>query len=390
MQTLESICRQRIARLCAAVLAISVLPVSAKATTFTMLASHLSHELEISAVQGATAIGTTRDRGLTGSGTVFAITPAGRLVLLHSFVGPTEGSSPNDVLAVDSVGNIYGTTNMGGKFHGGTVFELTNRRVLKVLHSFDAAAGDGSNPHHGLVLGPLGELFGAASAGAIATNGSIFEVSSSGVYHNRYYFKSLADGHCPFSGVAVDKQGFIFGTVVGNGFGGDPNGAIWKLSPTNRLTPLYIFKDGADGEYPDQSPIIDAAGNLYGTIITRNGTEYAGAIWKVDTAGKFSLIHRFTGMADGFGPNGPLLANIDGNLYGTTSSGGNLPGKPGDGYGTVFRITPSGQFTVIHTFTGKDGSNPSGTLAHDSKGAIYGATTGNSGSIGGTVFKITP
>jgi uncharacterized repeat protein (TIGR03803 family) len=186
--------------------------------------------------------------------------------------------------------------------------------------------------------------------------------------------------------VAVDAKGFVYGTVVGNGFGGDPNGAVWKLSFTNQLTPLYIFKDGADGEYPDQSPIVDQAGNLYGTIITKNGSQYAGAVWKIDTAGKFSLIHRFTGMADGFGPNGPLMMNVDGNLYGTTASGGSAAGK--QGYGTVFRITPSGQFAVIHTFTGPDGSNPTGTLAHDRYGAIYGATTGNSGNIGGTVFKI--
>jgi uncharacterized repeat protein (TIGR03803 family) len=391
MQNLERTWRRRSRRICGAMLAASALPaLSAQAATFQMLASHLSHQLEISAVRGTTAIGSTRDRGLTHSGTLFAVTSTGRVVLLHSFVAPTEGSSPNDVLAVDSLGNIYGTTNLGGKFNGGTIFQLTKQRVLKVLHSFDAGSGDGSNPHQGVVLGPMGALFGAASAGAIDTNGSIFEVSSSGVYQNRYYFKSRGDGHCPFSGVAVDGKGFVFGTVVGNGFGGDPNGAVWKLSPTNKLTPLYIFKDGADGEYPDQSPIIDGAGNLYGTIITKNGAEYAGAVWKIDTAGRFSLLHRFTGMADGFGPNGPLMMNVDGNLYGTTSSGGNLPGKPGAGLGTVFRITPTGEFTVVHTFTGKDGSNPSGTLAHDSKGAIYGATTGNSGNIGGTIFKIAP
>ena len=66
--------------------------------------------------------------------------------------------------------------------------------------------------------------------------------------------------------------------VVGNGFGGDPNGAVWKLSPHNKLTPLYKFKDGDDGEYPNQAPIVDGAGNVYGTILTMKGTNYAGAI----------------------------------------------------------------------------------------------------------------
>jgi uncharacterized repeat protein (TIGR03803 family) len=174
--------------------------------------------------------------------------------------------------------------------------------------------------------------------------------------------------------------------VIGNGFGGDPNGAVFKLAPSNKLTPLYKFKDGADGEYPDQSPIVDSAGNVYGTIIKMNGSAYAGAVWKIDTLNKFSLLYKCTGKADGFGPNGPPMMNTDGNLYGTTGSGGGMLAKPG--YGTLFRITPAGVFSVIHTFTGPDGSNPTGTLAHDSTDEIYGATSGNSGSIGGTVYRV--
>jgi len=238
------------------------------------------------------------------------------------------------------------------------------------------------------VRSSAGSLYGAAAGGAIDTNGSVFEINAAGNYITRYRFRSGGDGHCPFSSVAVDDKGFVYGTVVGAGFGGDPNGAVWKLSMQGKLTPLYLFKDGDDGQYPDQSPIIDPAGNLYGTIITKNGGQYAGAVWKIDTAGQFSIVHQFAGKADGFGPNGPLMMNTDGNLYGTTASGGGTDANPG--YGTLFRITPAGQFRVIHTFTGPDGSNPTGTLAHDATGAIYGATSGNNGSIGGTVYKLKP
>jgi uncharacterized repeat protein (TIGR03803 family) len=360
----------------------------AYAATFTLLASGLGSSLEVSAVAGTTAYGTTQDGGTASGGTLFSVTSAKKVTILHSFVRATEGSVPNDMLVVDPSGNIYGTTQQGGKFNGGTIYEFTTGHVLKVVHAFDAAAGDGSTPLQGLVRNGTGALYGAAAGGAISTNGSVFEVQTSGVYATRYKFKSAGDGHCPYSSVAVDNQGNVYGTVVGGGFGGDPNGAVWKLSPQNKLTPLYLFKDGADGEYPDQSPIVDTAGNLYGTIITKNDGQYAGAVWKIDTAGKFSLLHKFTGTADGFGPNGPLLMNTDGNLYGTTASGGGTVAKPG--YGTLFRLTPAGAFTVIHTFTGPDGSNPTGTLAHDSTGAIYGATTGNSGSIGGTVYKVKP
>jgi uncharacterized repeat protein (TIGR03803 family) len=356
--------------------------------TFKTLASGLPNSLEISAVVGTTAYGTTLYGGAKGAGTLFSVTSAGRAVTLHRFAAATEGSQPNDMLAVDPQGNVYGTTQAGGKFGGGTVYQFTTAHKLKVLHAFDADTGDGSGPLQGLVRGTNGALYGAAAGGAINTNGSVFEIDPKGFYITRYRFKSGGDGHCPFSSVAVDSNGNLFGTVVGNGFGGDPNGAVWKLSPANKLTPLYRFRDGTDGEYPDQSPIVDKAGNVYGTIIKKNGVVYAGAVWKIDTSGKFSIIHQFAGKADGFGPNGPLMINTDGNLYGTTQSGGGTAARPG--YGTLFRITPAGRFTVIHTFTGADGSNPTGTLAHDAAGAIYGATTGDSGGTGGTVYKIRP
>jgi uncharacterized repeat protein (TIGR03803 family) len=370
------------ARLCAIAFGTGLLAAAPSyAATFTTLASGLGTSLEISAVVGTTAYGTTLFGG-NGAGTLFAVTSRGKVVLLHNFAATTEGSQPNDMLAVDPQGNVYGTTQTGGKYNGGTIYEFTTARALKVLHAFDATVGDGAKPLQGLVRSSTGALYGAAAGGAISTNGSVFEITSAGGYITRYRFLSEGDGHCPFSSVAVDGKGNVYGTVVGDGSGGDPNGAVWKLSTGNVLTPLYLFKDGADGEYPDQSPIVDTEGNLYGTIITKKTKEYAGAVWKIDITGKFSIIHQFAGKADGFGPNGPLMMNTDGNLYGTTASGGFVNGSSGDG--TVFQITPAGKFNVIHTFNGSDGSNPTGTLAHDSTGAIYGATGA------GTVYKIKP
>jgi uncharacterized repeat protein (TIGR03803 family) len=379
----------RTARLCAIGFGAGlVVAAPTYAATFTLLASGLANSLEISAVVDTIAYGTTLYGGKGGAGTLFAVTSHGKVVLLHNFAAATEGSQPNDMLAVDPRGNVYGTTQGGGKFGGGTIYEFTTAHTLKVLHAFDATVGDGAGPLQGLVRGSTGALYGAAAGGAISTNGSVFEIQPSGAYVTRYEFKSAGDGHCPFSSVAVDDKGDVYGTVVGNGFGGDPNGAVWKLSTKNVLTPLHLFTDNNDGQYPDQAPIVDSAGNLYGTMITKNGSEYAGAVWKIDIAGNFTTVHQFTGMADGFAPNGPLMINTDGNLYGTTQSGGGSKAKPG--YGTVFRITPAGVFKTIYTFTGADGSNPTGTLAHDSTGAIYGATTGNSGGTGGTVYKIKP
>ena len=378
------------ARHCAIAFGVGLLvSAPAYAVTYQTLATRLSNSLEISAVVGTTAYGTTLYGGIGGAGTLFSVTSAGKVTTLHKFAAATDGLQPNDMLAADPLGNIYGTTQGGGQFGGGTIYEFTPKlRTLKVLHAFDASTGDGSGPLQGLVRSSTGALYGAAAGGAISTNGSVFEISALGIYATRYRFKSGGDRHCPFSGVAVDSSDTVYGTVVGNGFGGDPNGAVWKLGPHGRLTPLYVFKDAGDGEYPTQAPIVDAAGNVYGTMIMKNDSEYAGAVWKIDTTGAFSIIHQFAGKADGYGPNGPLMINTDGNLYGTTQSGGGTAAKPG--YGTLFRITPAGQFKVIYTFTGAEGSNPTGTLAHDATGTIYGATTGNSGGTGGTVYKIKP
>jgi uncharacterized repeat protein (TIGR03803 family) len=362
--------------------------VPAHAVTFKTLANGLPGSLQISAVVGTTAFGTTLYGGLGpngGAGTLLSVTSAGKVATLHKFNAGTDGQQPNDLLAADPQGNLYGTTQGGGQYGGGTIYEFTAAHTMKVLHAFNAGAGDGASPLQGLVRNEAGALYGAAAGGAIGTNGSVFEVTPKGAYGTRYEFMSGADGHCPFSSVAVDTKGNVYGTVVGNGFGGDPNGAVWKLSPANKLTPIHIFGDGQhglpDGEYPDEAPVVDATGNVYGTSITQNDTEYAGVVWKVDTAGKFTIVHQFTGKADGYGPNGPLMIDTDGNLYGTTQSGGVFNG--GAAQGTLFRITPAGVFSVIHTFTGgSDGAGPTGTLAHDSTGAIYGATAA------GTVYKL--
>ncbi len=229
-----------------------------------------------------TAYGTTLYGGKGGAGTLFAVTSQGKVVPLHNFAAATDGSQPNDMLAVDPQGNVYGTTQSGGTYGGGTIYEFTATHTLKVLHAFDATIGDGAQPLQGLVRSGTGALFGAAAECGRdgSTNGSVFEINPTGGYITRYRFLSEGDGHCPFSGVAVDGADNVYGTVVGNGFGGDPNGAVWKLSMQGKLlTPLYLFKDWRRRRIsrPVTQSRRPAAGNLYGTIITMNGSQYAGS-----------------------------------------------------------------------------------------------------------------
>ncbi len=331
----------------------------------------------IGAVHNGVLYGINTYGGDTGAGSLFSLKPGGSAQTLHNFTAASDGSTPATQLALDSSGNLYGTARGGGVHGGGTLWEYSAKGAFTIRHNFGAGT-DGASPLQGPVIGPTATLYGTNSGGAINTNGNVFQLTSAGAYTSLHNFLSGTDGHCPFSGLARNSAGVLFGTTIGMGYGGNPNGSVWKLSGTT-LTTLYIFKDGADGQYPTQAPTLDSAGNLYGTTTTRNGTAFAGSLWKITTLGKFSVLHSFTAATDGATPNAPLLLNTDGNLYGTTSTGD--PGK----FGTLFKITPQGVFTVLHSFTNlADGATPNGGLVHDASGTIYGEVSS------GQVFKLVP
>jgi uncharacterized repeat protein (TIGR03803 family) len=310
---------------------------------------------------------------------LFKIQTNGRnYTVLHGFVAASDGRAPNARLAIDSAGNLFGTTRNGGAYNQGTLWEYSSAHVMSTPHAF-GANGDGGSPMQGPTLGGSDAIFGAASMGANGNSGNIFNLMHEATYRDIYKFASAADGHCPFSGVAFAPGGKLYGTVVGYGYGGNPNGSVWQFTAQGGLRTLYVFQNGYDGEWPDQAPIVDGAGNLYGTTYIQNGSPFAGAVWRIDTWGNFSVVHDLVGATDGYGPNSPLLLDKNGNLYGTTLYGGayNL--------GTVYRITPSGGFSVVHTFANNaDGAEPTGNLVNDGYGTIYG------GTASGTVFKIAP
>jgi len=160
---------------------------------------------------------------------------------------------------------------------------------------------------------------------------------------------------------------------------------------------LYSFTGGADGAVPEASLILDAAGNLYGTTnqggdLDCNPTYGCGVVFKLDTTGKETVMHTFTGGADGAFPVAGLLWEAPGNLYGTTFQGGDLSCAPPYGCGVVFKLDTTGKETVMHTFTaGADGAFPSAGLIRNAAGALYGTATGG-GDLDcgcGVVFKLT-
>jgi len=318
--------------------------------------------------------------GTYGQGAVFAL--KGRtLNLLYSFTGSSDGGTPNRRLQIGARGELFGTTRSGGAGSGGTIFRLTRTGALTTLYAFESATG--VIPYDGLAEGPHGTFFGTASQGANSPgNGTIVSGTAAGGFSVLYYFLSMQDGHCPFTGVVRDAAGNLFGTTVGFGFGGQPQGSVFEYTAAGQLNTLYSFTDGEDGEWPQITPTLDASGNVWGVSAVQNGGQYAGAVWSIESSG-FSVRYAFGGSGDGWQPNGPLLLARNGVFYGTTVGGGR--GEGSSGYGTVFSITSSGAFTTVHAFRGRrDGAYPTGRLVQAADGKIYGGTQS------GTIFAITP
>ncbi len=204
-----------------------------------------------------------------------------------------------------------------------------------------------------------------------------------------YTFTGGADGAQPYSGLIRDSAGNLYGTTVFGGTGGAyPHaGTVFRVSPAGKETVLHNFTGGADGGFPTASLIRDSKGNLYGTTVG-GGSHNDGTVFKVDSTGHETVIHSFAGT-DGAQPEAGLL-HRNGYFYGTTAGGGGQCQC-----GTVFKVTASGGETVLHKFTGQsDGLYPYSGLAADTSGNLYGTTRGGSPSCSGvycgTIFKVTP
>jgi uncharacterized repeat protein (TIGR03803 family) len=332
--------------------------------------------------------GTTEYGGTNGQGTVFKISTGGSLTPLYSFTGASDGGVPEAALVQGSDGNFYGTTSIGGTGGYGTVFKISAGGSLTPLYSFTDGA-DGANPSAGLVLGSDGNFYGTARFGGtdIAhsdTSGTVFKISASGSLTPLYSFTDGADGAQPSAGLVLGSDGNFYGTTY---FGGTNNlGAVFKMSASGSLTPLYSFTNGTDGLLPWATLLLGSDGNFYGTTQNGGGTPSLGdgTVFKMAPSGSFTQLYSFTGGNDGSIPWGSLVQAGDGNFYGTTRFGGTKDS------GVVFKITSGGTFTHLYSFTnGNDGAIPLDTLVQGSGGNLYGTASIGGAGLGGTVFTIT-
>jgi len=352
----------------------------------------------------ASAGGTNPCFGDGTCGVVFKLDRTGNENVLHSFTGGSDGSTPITGLVRDGAGNLYGAAYFGGIGGGlcgcGTIFKLGASGKGAVLHSFSGYPGDGNGPAADLVRDAAGNLYGTTTYGGTNDYGTIFKVDTTGGETVLYSFTGYgSDGAYPWSGLVRDEAGTLYGTTYSGGTYGA--GTIFKLDTTGTETVLYTFTDGADGEAPYGQLIRDKAGNLYGAAwgggLAGCAQYGCGTVFKLDAAGNFTVLHAFVGPTEGGSPYGGLVQDAAGNLYGTTEYGG-IARCPEYGCGSVFKLDHAGSFTVLHMFTGgADGAQPMSALLRDPAGNLYGtATFGGSNTFCGgftsgcgVVFKLT-
>ncbi len=266
--------------------------------------------------------------------------------VLHIFNG-ADGSNPTGNLIMDPSDNLFGTTEGGGHFGGGTVFMLApvnGQRYWKetLLHNF-TGVNDGNRPFAGVVFDPLGNLYGSTVDGA-GQSGTVFKLSplKSGKWKETILYLSETAGPI-YGGILVDNAGDLFDTTF---YGGTGFGQVFELTPSRRgykeIT-VYLFCDGtcSGGAFPYSGLIIDKTGNLYGT--TGGGNNVNGAVYKLTHTKEGwseTELHSFAGGADGSNPISGVTIDPSGNLYGTTAYGGNTLCTNNEGCGIVFRISP--------------------------------------------------
>jgi uncharacterized repeat protein (TIGR03803 family) len=347
----------------------------------------------------------------SGCGTVFNITPGGTLTTLYSFCSQRncrDGATPWAGLVLATDGDLYGTASWGGweAWDLGTAFKITPGGTLTTLYRFCVGltfyCGDGQSPSASLVLATDGNFYGTTPIGGApyGSYGTVFEITPGGTLTTLHRFVGT-DGIRPLGALVQATDGTLYGTTAnGGGIIGcsDGCGTVFKIPLGGQLTKLHSF-DGTDGDHPGGGLIQATDGNLYGTtggggasyVFGNVGSGY-GTVFKITSSGTLTTLYSFcsqTDCTDGVGPGAGLVQATDGNFYGTTGGGGDPSCNPPNGCGTVFKITPSGTLTTLHSFDGTDGVGPGGALVQATDGNFYGTTATGGANGDGTVFSLS-
>jgi uncharacterized repeat protein (TIGR03803 family) len=368
--------------------------------------------------------GTTTAGGTASSGTVYKLSPTStggwKETVIYNFTNTNgDGAYPLGNLLLDAAGNLYGTTQLGGMFtfncfdvnseQCGTVFKLSPKGdgtwTESILHTFTGYnSGDGANPSAGLIMDSSGNLYGTTRYGGTHDGGTAFLLTpSSGGSWTETVLASFGNGFSdawdPSGPLTRDSQGNLYGTSDSISSNGYPT--VFRLSPSGTgwtESVLFSFTTQYNGYSPEGGVVLDSEGNLYG-VTYRGGLNQGGIVYKLTpSSGTWTqtVLHNFTGVnGDGAFPQATLTFDAAGNLFGTTVYGGLYNGACQIGCGTVFELSPTsngswGERVLHHFAAGKDGALPWAPVTLDSAGNVVGSATSGGSGASGLVFEIKP
>jgi len=309
---------------------------------------------------------TTPTGGSMGGGTTFKLAQGGKLTVLADFT-----DQPYSGLTLGTDGNFYGTTSSGGTLGAGSVFKMAAKGVLTTLYNF-TGGNDGKDPMAPPIEGTDGNFYGTTNQGGAHNVGTVYQLSPSGALTTLYQFDG-AHGASPVGALVQGVDGYLYGTtVVGNSIGGSCSGGgcgtVFKVLPSgSNFRVLHVFVNDGNGTFPYGALVQGGGGKFYGT--TQAGAPSgAGVIFSITSNGSFTPLYQLNGGTDGGSLYAGLAEAPDGNFYGVTSD-------QGIGYGTFFRMTPRGKFTVCESFNSTKGANGSVTPIQHTNGTFYGDTS---------------
>ena len=277
--------------------------------------------------------GTMKDGGADGDGAVFKMTPAGAVTILYSFTGGNDGKSPLAPPIEGTDGNFYGSTETGGIYGYGTIYKITPAGKLTTLHQFNPANGDGSYPIGPLVQGANGSFYGTTYEGSLEGNcgfdnicATVFQITSTGTFQQLYIF---AFNTQLTAGLVQGCDGNFYGTTFDHG--ADGFGQVFKITSKGTLTDIYDFTGGNDGGNPYAGLVLATDCNFYGVTLDK-GADGFGTVYEIDSKGKFTLLDPLDGT-NGGNSSVTLILNTNGTLYGDALIGGTTTNV-----GTFFKI----------------------------------------------------
>jgi uncharacterized repeat protein (TIGR03803 family) len=327
--------------------------------------------------------------GTFGRGVVFELSDTGQESVLYNFKGSDgDGDVPDSMSFRDAAGNLFGTTYQGGAYSFGTVFKLDTQGAETIVYNFcrETPCAKGAYPG-GVIPGKNGSMYGITYAGGnfsceITGCGTVFKINHYGDLTLSHAFGGTdGDGQNPNAGLVLDESGNVYGTTMWGG--ADGRGVVFKMTSGGNETVEYSFQGAADGEYPNGGLVQDGEGNLYGTA-NQGGAYNYGTVFKITASGEFTVLYSFPGGVSGANPYANLTLDQQGNIFGVTAAGGV------HNFGIIFQLDASGDEQVLHNFGEEgDGVHPSG-LVIDASENLYGTTYQGGKYNYGCVFQVVP